>query len=406
MFVCVFVVICISQKCEPAPERESAVHPIVRPTFFCPADCHPAAFRYGAPCFFLLPWGAFVSGKQWWPLTATADESRAAITRFQDRLRDRQWLRDREAAQLLYIAFVDSHLPIDHVPSVNDLMRFSSSDGPLRNQERVATLRLLCMLLKWHITMRPGALLAAPPAVFTVPDLETGGYRHGLIAPLRTADSPGRPFSILVSEAPLAPPTAVAAGGFRGPGTIRPASGPRARFWAMPQSGDTRHWMTVRTWQEQRAQPSWGKWVFGSAFERRSWLETLATPADLAKAGLVLFPMDRDAAPATSSLDPARPWPAFRTDFLRKELGGAWWRGATVLPEFWDPKAAAAVLSALPVPAEPPRQRAPYRQAAAAARTGSAPAHSSDTEFRDAQGSSDRDDESGVVDSGGRPDDV
>jgi hypothetical protein len=340
-----------------------------------------------------------VSGKQWWPLTATADESRAAITQFQDRLRERKWLRDQESSRALYIAFVDAHLPIDHLPSVNDLMRFSSSDGPLRNQERVATLRLLCMLLKWHITMKPGAMLAAPPAIFTVPDLETGGYRHGLIAPLRTPDNPPRPFSLLISEAPLAPANTVEAGGFRGPNVSKPAGGPRTRFWTMPQSGDTHHWMTVRTWQDQRNKPAWGKWVFGTAFERRSWLETLTTPESLEEAGLVLFPVDRNAPATKCSPDPSRPWPIFRSEFLRKELGGAWWKGSVVLPDFWDPRAAAAILSALPVPPAPPVRHSPYRQAAASART-------SDSHVRDAVNElGSQDDGNLAVDTGGRPED-
>ena len=255
-------------------------------------------------------------GKQWWPLQASVDDARVALTDFQQRVRDKQWIRKTERTILWHIYSLDqAGWTVDQMIPVNEYMQFSAHDSAAKNQGRVVVLRMLCMLYKWHSSTRPGAHLAEPPSVFVAPQLDGLGFTYGLVATL--AGNPryaqGKPQTLVISERDLVP---------MGPDGRAMWTG---RQWRVPQAGDSFRWMTTKSWAEQRTTPAFGKWIYGSYTERRGWVEGLAQgtsaqqEAALSQAGLMSW------AGAISE-----PW-ARQMGAIFVPRMNRW-----VLPSFWD----------------------------------------------------------------------
>lgn len=248
-------------------------------------------------------------GKQWWPFQATTEEQRKTITEFQQRLRDRQWLKGKEKVDLLYIHAFEQTWNTEHLPSVNEYMQISSTDTVVKNQARVTIVRLLAMLLKWHQSLRPDTKLLSPPNVFTVPNVVTGGFSYGLIAVIEGDQryAKGKTLTLVVSDFDVS--------------LNQPIKG---RKWVLPQGSDTFKWLTVKQWLEQRKKPSFGKWIFASFLERRSWLETKHIQEDLLNNGLIKW---------------NAPFGNHANKIAAIKLMGGTYIAATkswYLPEFWD----------------------------------------------------------------------
>ena len=195
-------------------------------------------------------------GKQWWPHTASIQDAKNAITSFQERLRQKRWLRTQEGSVCHYVYAKEGAYPA-LLGTVNEYMQMGSSDTGAKNRARVNVLRLLCTLLRFHIQVRPKAHIKEPPAVFAAPGLHGHDFLYGIIAEM---EQEGKTITLIVSEMDLA-----------GAGS----DVVRARSWAVPQTGDSYKWMTTKIWQDQRQKTSFGKWVFAGHHEKRSWIETL-----------------------------------------------------------------------------------------------------------------------------------
>ena len=192
-------------------------------------------------------------GKQWWPLQASVHDAKTAISDFQERLRQKKWLRRQDNVATHYIYVREGVYP-PLLDSVNDYMQFSSNDTPLKNSARANVLRLLCNLLKWHTLLKPQAILTEPPLVFLTPSLQNHSFSYGVMAHLSYQ---GKTLTLIVSEQDL---------GYKDI---------KAKHWISPHHGDSYGWLTVKSWQDQRQLPAFSKWIFGGKTERRTWVENL-----------------------------------------------------------------------------------------------------------------------------------
>ena len=207
-------------------------------------------------------------GKQWWPLQASINDEKTTLADFQERLRQKKWLRRQEGVKTHYVYVREGVYP-PHADTVNDYMQFSASDTAAKNQARVTILRLLCDLMKWHTLLKPQAILTEPPVVFLTPSLQTHTFLYGVMAQL---NHQGKNLTLVVSEQNL------------GHDDIK------AKHWVSPQHGDSYGWMTLKTWQDQRQLPSFSKWVFAAKMERRTWIETLPKSEEMFDGlGLIAF---------------------------------------------------------------------------------------------------------------------
>lgn len=265
-------------------------------------------------------------GKQWWPMQATVDEQRKVITDFQQRLRDRQWVKKNEVPLLMHIHAFDGAWNTEHLPSVNEYMQISTNDPMVKNQGRVVVARLLCMLLKWHQALRPNSSLLSPPTVFTSPNLSTGGFHYGIVALIQgdPRRGGGNSLTLMVSDFNLSPTSS-----FKG------------RHWVMPHGSDSFRWLTTKQWGEQKLKPSFGKWIYGSYTERRVWLEHKTIHDNLTENGLIRWSAGNGNHTGKIA--------------AIKLMGGLYVPSekSWFLPEFWDNEAVRDWLNSLPADVEP-----------------------------------------------------
>jgi len=280
-------------------------------------------------------------GKQWWPLQASVEEQRKAISDFQQRLRDRQWVKKTEKPLLMHIHAFDGAWSTDHLPTVNEYMQISTNDSMVKNQARVVILRLLSMLLKWHNALRPHSALLSAPSVFTLPNVVTGGFHYGIIALIQgdPRRGGGNPLTLMVSDfdASLQQP-------FKG------------RHWVMAHGSDSFRWLTNKQWNEQKTKPSFGKWIYGTYAERRTWIENKTVRENLLLNGLIRWSSETGANTGQIA--------------AIKSMGGLYVAAdkAWFLPEFWDNESLRDWLQSLP-PDEPAKMnyRGMAKQAVASA---------------------------------------
>lgn len=248
-------------------------------------------------------------------MRASFEDARLTLAEFQDRLREKQWLRPNEKPCLFHVYMTDS-APQDVLPSINTHMQFSASDSAARNAARSNVVRAASMLLKLFQAARPDGIIPEPPGVFCVPRLKSPGFSYGLIAHFDAtliSGAPAKPLTIVVCEHDLSSAINEAAPGF-------------VRHWALPQSGDSFQWLTVKKWQDALKKPSFGKWFYGHFKERQEWLQS--TTADQ-------WPAMGCFAVEAPSTDPhIRALGAFH-----HQATGKW-----LLPDFWDAAAVAAWL--------------------------------------------------------------
>ena len=201
-------------------------------------------------------------GKQWWPLLATSHDVKEALSDFQERLRQKQWLR-KDNPTVSYHVYLREGNSVMGLPTVNEYMQFSQQDHSSKNLLRVQVLRALCMLLKWQLLLKSDAVVSDVPQVFAIPSVEQPQHMHvGVMANLQ---SQNKTFTIIISELPLEQQGKVVFG--------------KTKHWVCPQLGDSYKWLTVKTWLDARKKPSFGKWVFGSYPERRAWIEAITGDA-------------------------------------------------------------------------------------------------------------------------------
>lgn len=254
-------------------------------------------------------------GKQWWPLQATSHDVKDALGDFQDRLRQKQWLR-KDNPIFAYHVYLREGASTMILPSVNEYMQFSNQDHSFKNTLRVQVLRALSMLLKWQILLKPEALVSEVPQVFVIPSVDQAQHMHlGIVAHLVFNE---KTYTLIISEKSLEQDSKNLYG--------------RTKYWVCPQLGDSFKWMTIKTWLEARKKPSFGKWAFGSYPERRAWIETITkdTQASQEKDMGVFF-----IASSGSS------------DVEQLKLMNATWHGTLkmwALPEFLDEEAVRAYL--------------------------------------------------------------
>ena len=274
-------------------------------------------------------------GKQWWPLQATVEDSKKSILEFQDRLRDRQWIKKTERTALFHIYTKDVAWPTEHLTSINEYMQISTNDPASKNHARVTVARMLCMLLKWHSALRSQDPLLSPPAVFSAPNLQTGGFHYGLVATIAPSNKPGsRPLTLIISEQELG----------------SEQSG--AKHFCVPQASDTYRWLTLKTWQDQRQKPSFGKWIYGSYTERRQWAEQDAISKNIKAQGLIQWSSDVN--------DPKK-----ENKIAAIKMMGALYHPATtswLLPDFWDEEAVLEYLQMAPEAQRPKTGRMAYQK--------------------------------------------
>lgn len=285
-------------------------------------------------------------GKQWWPLQASIDEQRNAITEFQQRLRDRQWIKKNEKPLLLHVYAFDGAWSTEHLPSVNDYMQISANDPMVKNQARVVIVRLLSMLLKWHQSLRHDSPLLAPPSVFTLPDVSTGGFHYGIVANIQgdARRGNGKPLTLMVSDFDISHQQT-----FKG------------RHWVVPQTSDSFRWLTSKQWSEQKKKPSFGKWIYGSYSERRAWLEGKPVHGNLSDNGLI-----RWIAPSGEQGHLIAAIKEMGAMYIPQEK--AWF-----LPEFWDGDALKEWLEQIPAEKSTRPYTAPYKKMAEVAASSSPP---------------------------------
>lgn len=250
-------------------------------------------------------------GKQWWPMRATFDDAKKSVTEFQERLREKKWLRDHEKPSLFYV-YVLEQASVDMLPSINSYMQFSSSDSSSMNAARAEVARASSMLVKMFLAVKQNGLMADPPSVFCVPKLKSSGYKYGVIANFlaEQADgTPSKPLSIIVSEHDLSDQNESSYN-----------SKSFVKKFAMPQSGESMRWLTVKTWADAKAKPSFSKWLFGSFKDRQDFVNENADNLD--KVGCFF-------------------WHAPFSDTPSKSLGAVYLseKSIWVLPDFWDESA-------------------------------------------------------------------
>ena len=203
-------------------------------------------------------------GKQWWPLQATYTDVKDALTDFQDRLRQKQWLRKDNATHAYHVYLREGVNNLALPSTVNDYMQFSQTDPSSKNVLRAQVLRALCVLLKWQILLKSDAVVADVPQVFLVPSVDQTYHMHiGVVA---TLQSQNKSFTLIVSEQALSSQPKSFLG--------------KTKHWVVAQTGDSYKWLTIKAWMDARKKPSFGKWVFASFAERKHWVETLQNPHD------------------------------------------------------------------------------------------------------------------------------
>lgn len=196
-------------------------------------------------------------GKQWWPLNATTEDYKKTIIEFQERLRDKQWLKKAEGNMLMYIYATEGQINTDNLTTVNDYMQISANDNTIKNQGRVIVLRLLAMLLKWHMSLKKELRLLDQPSVFTIPNLINGGFHYGIIATLEGDSIKNtKPTTIVISNI-----------------DISQSNSFKVKKWVMPQGSDSYKWLTIKSWLDLKSKISFNKWIFGNFAEKKLFLE-------------------------------------------------------------------------------------------------------------------------------------
>lgn len=199
-------------------------------------------------------------GKQWWTLQPTIDEQKHILIEFQQKLRDKQWLKKNEPSSLFYVYLLDGLSPTEPFESINTYFQISTYDSDSKNQGRVHLLRLLSLFLKIHILLKPTIPLIAPPSVFITPNLISRQFHYGLVGTIQATPT-SKAMSFVVSEIELP---------FM--------STHKIKSFLFPQTGDSYRWLTISHWFENKKWPSYGKWMYGSYAERKLWLDSILSP--------------------------------------------------------------------------------------------------------------------------------
>lgn len=210
-------------------------------------------------------------GKQWWPLRATTKEAREAIMTFQERCRDRQWLGRYEKVAPFHVYTFNGIFPgIEELDGINDYIQISNQDSMVKNNARISILRLLCMMLKIHIGIRPKQRLLFEPRICLVPSFKSEEFKYAIIAVIESDDlaEGSKPLTLFISEFEINDGVEKNQGKF-----------------LIPQSKDTFKWLTVKTWMSQAKKPSFGKWIYGDYSEKKKWVDGLIADARVNKDG-------------------------------------------------------------------------------------------------------------------------
>lgn len=202
-------------------------------------------------------------GKQWWPLQASPQDIRTVLDDFRTRLRNKNWLREKQPVGLYHV-YLREGSPVPMMNTVNEFMQIAGNDTSLKNQQRVQVLRLLSVLLQWHVLVRPEGKITDVPFVFALPRLDAFGLGETSMGVVAQLQSQGRNLTLMVCEQPLAEPMQSSQNGNKGP---------RTKSFTTLQSGDAFQWTNTRAWYDQHHKPFLGKWLYGFYPEKKAWVD-------------------------------------------------------------------------------------------------------------------------------------